>query len=120
MAAQVDDFDPRWIPRILDQVPVAVTIFDLQGILLYYNEYSPRILNRKPELLGKDIRLCHQKPESNARIEWIIGEFKKGRREPISYEASPYGKPLLVTVSPLEVEGHLVGCIHNVIPKPPG
>lgn len=120
MAAHIDPFDPQWIPRILDKIPMAVTLFDLKGVMLYYNEYSPRIINRKPELLGKDIRLCHQKPESNARIEGMIEAFQKGRREPISYEARPYGKPLLVTVSPLEVDGRLVGCIHTAIPKPLG
>jgi DUF438 domain-containing protein len=118
MAVHIHPFDPELIPRILDKIPMAATIFDLQGIMLYYNEYSPRIINRKPELLGKDIRLCHQKPESNARIEGMIEEFKKGRWEPISYEARPYGKPLLITVSPLEVDGRLVGCVHTAIPKP--
>jgi DUF438 domain-containing protein len=118
MAVHNNHFDLQLIPRILDKIPMAVTFFDLQGIMLYYNEYSPRIINRKPELLGKDIRLCHQKPESNARIDGMIEEFKNGRREPISYEARPYGKPLLVTVSPLEVDGRLVGCIHTAMPKP--
>jgi DUF438 domain-containing protein len=120
MAFLTAQFDQDWIPQILDKIPMAVTIFDLQGIMLYYNEYSPRVINRKPELLGKDIRLCHQKPESNARIDRMIEEFKNGRREPISYEARPYGKPLLITVSPLEIDGRLVGFIHTAMPKPLG
>ncbi len=118
MGFHTEFFSPAWIPKILDNISLAVTIFDLQGIMLYYNEHAPRIINRKPELLGKDIRLCHQKPESNARIDWMIEEFRRGRREPISYEAKPYGKALLITVSPLEVDGRLAGCIHTAMPKP--
>jgi len=115
---RTDSFQEKWVSSILDKIPMAVTIFDLRGIMLYYNEFAPSLINRKPELLGKDIRLCHQKPESNARIDWMIEEFRRGRRDPISYEAKPYGKTLLVTVSPLEADGRLLGCIHTAIPKP--
>ena len=48
----------------------------------------------------------------------MIQEFQQGRREPISYEARPYGKTLLITGSPLEVKGRLVGCVPTAIPKP--
>jgi DUF438 domain-containing protein len=118
MGFRTDSFQEKWVSSILDKIPMAVTIFDLRGIMLYYNEFAPSLINRKPELLGKDIRLCHKKPESNARIDWMIEEFRKGRREPIFYEARPYGKLLLVTVSPLEVDGRLVACIHTAMPKP--
>jgi PAS domain S-box-containing protein len=118
MAFHIDSFDLRLIPQILDNIPVAVTIFDLEGTMQYYNEYSLQIVNRKPEYLGKDIRLCHQKPESNQRIDQMIEEFQKGRRKPFSYETKPYGKVLMITVTPLEVQGRLVGCIHTAIPKP--
>ncbi len=106
-------FDEKLIPQILNNVPIAITIFDLHGIMLYYNEYSTRIINRKPEHLGRDIRLCHSKPQSNARIEAMMDAIKKGRKEPFSYEAVPYGQPLLISVSPLESEGRLVAFLHT-------
>ena len=105
------------IPEILDNIPLAMTIIDLQGIMLYYNDYAPRIINRKAELLGKNVRLCHQKSESNARIDEVIEDFKEGRRNPVSYEARPYGELLLITVYPLEVDGRLEVCIHTAMPK---
>jgi len=117
MSFHIERFEQNWLPRILDGIPAAVTVFDLQGRMLYYNEYAPRLLNRNPDLLGKDIRLCHKKPGSNARIDGMIDEFKRGRKESISYEASPYGKTLSITVSPLEIDGYLVGCIHAAVPK---
>ncbi len=106
-------FDAKLIPQIFDKMPIGITIFDLQGIMLYYNEYSTRIIKRKPELLGRDIRLCHSKPQSTARIEAMIEAFTKGRREPFSYEANPYGKTLLITVTPLESEGRLAAFLHT-------
>lgn len=118
MGFHVATFNHDWLPRVLDKIPVAVTFFDLNGTLLYYNAYAPQILNRKPELLGEDIRLCHKQPESNRRIDELIEGFKKGRRDPVTYEARPYGKTLLVTVTPLEIDGRLVGCIHTAVPKP--
>ena len=111
-------FEPQLISEALDKVPIAVTIFDLQGTMLYYNEHSTRVISRKPEHLGRDIRLCHQKPESNRRIDRMIEEFKQGRREPISYEANPYGTRLLISVVPLEVEGRLAAFLHTATPKP--
>jgi DUF438 domain-containing protein len=106
-------FDPKLIPQIFDKMPIGITIFDLQGTMLYYNEYSTRIINRKPEHLGRDIRLCHSKPQSTARIDAMMEELKKGRREPFSYEAVPYGKRLQITVTPLESGGRLVAFLHT-------
>ena len=112
-----EGFDPDQIPLILDKIPVAVTVIDLEGNILLYNEYSSRILDRKPEHLGADIRDCHQKPETNVKIDGMINEFKAGRREEFYYEAFRYGKDIAVTLSPYEVDGQLVGCIQSVTMK---
>jgi len=117
MGFKTDSFEEKWLSRALDRIPMAVTIFNLKGEMLYYNETAPRILSRQPELLGKDIRLCHRRPESVVRIDAMLREFQQGRREPISYEARPYGQTLRVTVSPLEVDGRLVGCVHTAVAK---
>jgi DUF438 domain-containing protein len=85
--------------------------------MLYYNENAPKFVNRKPELLGEDIHNCHKKELSNKRLDDIINGFKAGSRDAVEYTASPYGKPLSITVVPFLVEGRLVGCIHHVAPK---
>jgi DUF438 domain-containing protein len=108
-------FDPTQLPIILDKIPVAVTVIDLDGHILYYNAYSSKVLDRKPEYLGRDVRFCHQKPESNAKIDRMLEEFKSGRRQEFYYEADRYGKRIAVTFAPLEIEGRLVGCIQSVI-----
>ena len=113
----IEGFEPDRIPLILDKIPVAVTIIDLEGIILLYNEYSSQILDRKPEYLGTDIRNCHQKPETNARIDTMLNEFKAGRLEEFYYEAFRYGKNIAVTLSPFKVDGQLIGCIQSVTIK---
>jgi DUF438 domain-containing protein len=113
----IDGFDTSQIPQILDKIPVAVTVIDLEGNILFYNEFSSQILDRKPEYLGTDVRLCHQKPETNTKIDHMLAEFKAGRRENFYYEAFRYGKNIAVTLSPFEVDGELVGGIQSVTIK---
>jgi DUF438 domain-containing protein len=113
----IEGFDPDQIPLILDKIPVAITVIDLEGNILFYNQYSSQILDRKPEYLGADIRSCHQKPETNDRIDGMLAEFKAGRRDDFYYEAFRYGKDIAVTLSAFEVDGRLVGFIQSVTIK---
>ncbi len=113
----LDGFDSAQIPLIVDMIPVAITIIDLEGHILFYNDYSRQVLDRKPEYLGSDIRDCHQKPETNARIDTMLDEFKAGRREAFYYEAFRYGKNIAVTLLPFEVDGEVIGCIQSVTIK---
>lgn len=113
----IDGFDTFQIPLILDKIPVAITVVDLERNILFYNEYSSQILDRKPEYLGTDIRSCHQKSESIEKIDNMLAEFKAGRREDFYYETIRYEKHIAVTLSPFEVDGELVGCIQSVTIK---
>ena len=85
--------------------------------MLYYNEYGAQILDRKPEYLGRDVNLCHEKQESRERIDHMLEAFKAGRRQEFYYEADRYGKRIAVTLSPFEVKGRLVACIQTVTVK---
>ena len=110
--------DETQIPLILDRIPVAITVTDLDGKILYYNEYSSRILDRKPEYRRRDIRLCHEKHESIARIDQMLEEFRMGRPQEFVYEADRYRNRVVVTLSPFLIDGRLIGCIQGVIIKP--
>jgi DUF438 domain-containing protein len=116
-SAERTDFQSL-IPSVLDQLPVAVTVIDLAGTIQYFNGYAPEILDRKPEYLGTDVRACHKKAASNARIDEMMDAFKAGRRERFTWEIERYGRRLVVTFSPLVADGQLAGCIHSVIVKP--
>ncbi|MFA5111279.1 MAG: PAS domain-containing protein [Desulfobaccales bacterium] len=98
----------------MDCLEVGVTIFDPQGILLYYNSYAAKVLDRKPEYIGTEIRRHHRKPITNEKFDAMLRAFSEGRTEPFHYEARPYGQAILVTLSPLRQAGKLVGCVHRV------
>ena len=113
----IDGFDAAQIPLMIDMIPVAITVIDLEGHILFYNDYSSQVLDRKPEYLGMDIRDCHQKPQTNARIDEMLNAFKAGRLEDFYYEAFRYEKNICVTLAPFEVDGQLIGCIQSVTIK---
>jgi DUF438 domain-containing protein len=73
---------------------VAVTIIDTEGTLLYYNMQAGKILDRKPEYLGKDIHSHHRKAASNRKLDLMLQDFQKGRTERVyaSYYVTKLGK----------------------------
>ena len=93
---------------------VAVTIIDTKGTLLYYNRQATEILDRKPEYIGEDIHSHHKKEASNRKLDTMLQDFKEGRTEPFHYQAEPYGKIILVTLSPILENGKFIGCVQSV------
>jgi DUF438 domain-containing protein len=112
-----NEFDPSQNPLLLDQITAAITVIDLEGRMLCYNEYSAQVLDRKPEYLGKDVRLCHEKQKSNDRIDRMLEAFKGGRRQAFYDEADRYGKRIAVTLTPFEVDGQPTAVIQTVTIK---
>jgi DUF438 domain-containing protein len=114
-----DTFDVNAMTKdFLDQLPVALTVFDADDRIVYYNAYAGELLNRKPEYIGRDVRLCHTTPDSKARLAEILDDIKSGRSKQIRYEANPYGTPLIVTVAPLTIDGRFAGYVQAVVKKP--
>ena len=102
---------------VLDQIPVGITVTDLDGIILYYNEFCAQIVDRKPEYIGMDIRTCHKKPESIVKIDTILSEIKDGKLEKYQYESKRKDKVLSVTISPYKQLGKLIGFIQSIVIK---
>ena len=98
----------------MDCMGPAVTIIDMKGTLLYYNNQAARILDRKPEYIGQDTHSHHKMAKSNKNFDLMLQEFQKGRTEAFHYEAKPYGKTILVTLSPILKDGKAVGCVQSV------
>ena len=114
-----DKFDVKVMTEnFLDQLPIALTVFDTDNHIVYYNAYAGELLNRKPEHIGRDVRLCHTTPDSKARLAEILDDIKNGRSKQIRYEANPYGMPLIVTVAPLTIDGRFAGYVQAVVKKP--
>lgn len=102
---------------VMDQTPVGITVTDLDGIILYYNDFCARIVNREPEYIGMDIRSCHKKTESIQKIDMIFSEIKEGKRKNYCYESKRNGKVLSVTISPYQRMGELIGFIQSIVVK---
>ncbi len=112
-----DTFSTTQLAMVLEKIPVGITVIDLEGHILYYNEYCSKYVDRKPEYIGKDIRLCHKKAESIDKIDRILTDIKEGKRREFYYEAERNGKKLGVTVSPYEANGKLIGFIQSFVIK---
>ena len=108
----------QWAYRILEQAGVGVTILDRHGTVMYYNKWAAEHLDRKPEYIGNDVRKRHRRAVTNPRFDAMLKLFEDRRAEPVRYVARPYGKTtILVTVSPLRVNGELVGFSQIVLLK---
>jgi DUF438 domain-containing protein len=101
----------------MDCMGVAVTIIDTKGTLLYYNQHSVKILDRKPEYIETDIHSHHKNADSNKKVDLMLKEFEEGRKDPFHYDAKPYGEIIFVTLSPIIKNGEFVGCVQTVRPK---
>ena len=99
----------------LDNLPVGITIIDLSGHILYYNDYCARFVGRKPEYIGRDIRACHQERESVAKIDAMLKVLTEGREREVCYENRRGPHHLAVTVSRFEVDGELIGFIQSFV-----
>jgi len=97
----------------LEKIPVGITITDLDGHILYYNEYCSQTVDRKSEYLGKNIRFCHQKKESIIKLDKIFDQLTKGEIQEYNYQSNRNGKKLNVRVSPFEIDGKLIGFIQS-------
>jgi PAS domain S-box-containing protein len=104
---------------LLDQLPVGITVVDLEGRILYYNDTCARLVDRKPDDIGRDIRSCHKKSESVAAIDRMLDDIHSGRKKRVYYETERKGRTLAVTISTYEVDGKLAGTIQSIIVRHP-
>ncbi len=103
----------RIMPAVIGEMPVGLTLLDLEGRILYYNAYAAKVADRKPEYLGRDVRELHQ-PQSNDKIELILNEYKKGGKNEHHWQVIRDGLTVGVRVAPLVVGGRNVGLIHTI------
>ncbi len=106
--------DLDYIKLSLDAMPMAVSIIDTRGTLVYYNRQASEWLDRKPEYIGQSIANCHKKQTSMEKTARMMDEFRQGREQPYWYEAVRYGRALRVTFTPLRSESELVGILQTV------
>ncbi len=104
-------------PQVLGQAAVAVTVLDLEGRLLFYSQYAPQILDRKPAYLGREVGELHQ-PASRAKIAAILAAYRAGQRREYTWRLPRGEKTFAVRVAPLILAEQAVGLIHTVMLLP--
>ena len=108
----------QWADRLLEQAGLGVTIVDRHGTVMYYNKWASEHLDREPGYLGHSVHERHRRKITNPRFDAMLKLFVDGRIEPVRYVARPYGKTtILVTVSPIRIDGELVGLSQLVLLK---
>jgi sensor histidine kinase regulating citrate/malate metabolism len=109
----------EWADRLLGQAGLGVTIVDRHGTVMYYNKWASEHLDRQPAAyLGHSVHERHRRKITNPRFDAMLKLFVDGRIEPVRYVARPYGKTtILVTVSPIRIDGELVGLSQLVLLK---
>jgi len=114
----MDEKKERKLNELINLAPdcmgEALTIIDRKGTLLYYNKHAAKILDRQPGYIGEDVHSHHKKAESNRKLDLMLQDFQKGRTEPFHYQAKPYGKIILVTLSPVLENGIFIACVQAV------
>lgn len=103
------------LEKALHQMPAALTILDLKGNLLFYNDFSTTFLDRKPEYLEQDVRDYHQ-AASNEKIDQILSSYAEGSREMHTWQLQREGNLFQVRVAPLIEDGQCTGLLHVVLP----
>lgn len=99
------------LAAVLDQVPAGITVFDLEGQILYYNDYSTRFVDRRPEYIGRNLASCHKKDEIVVRIKQMFSDLAAGKKDEVYYESQRGENKLGVTVTRFSFEGEHVGFI---------
>ena len=102
--------------KILQSLPVGVTIVDPEGCILFYNHRAAELVNRKPEHIGRNIRSCHEKKESIDKIDELLAEFQAGRTEDFQYQAVRKGRRLSIHFRPIREGDRLLYLVQTIIP----
>jgi DUF438 domain-containing protein len=68
------------VDLLLRSLPVDVTFVDEQDKVRYFSQTRERIFNRTPAIIGREVQNCHP-PQSVARVQQILDDFRAGRRE---------------------------------------
>jgi DUF438 domain-containing protein len=112
------NFDPAALePAIWDQVAAAITVLDLNGIILYYNAYAPKILDRKPEYLGHDVCGLHQ-AKSATKIKAMLEIYRRGEAKEFAWQTRRDDKQWVIRLTPLMRMGRIIGALHTAMLLP--
>lgn len=109
---------PALAEAILETLPLEMTVIDENDRVVWWNTRRPRVFARSDDILGKDVRVCHN-AESNRMIDRILREMKAGERETARFWYNRITEGLLqkLVVDYIAIrdgEGRYLGCIETM------
>lgn len=106
------------LDAIVESLPLEMTVIDENDRIVWWNTRRPRFFERADEVLGRDVRSCHNE-KSVAMIDVILREMKSGERETARfwYNRIDEGVPRKLVVDYVAIRdgsGRYVGCIETL------
>lgn len=98
--------------QFIDQLPLKVSLIDLDGRLVFYSDSGSNLLDRRPELIEQDVRDCHAEAASSERTTRILEAYKNGGRQEYVWRVERDGVRFAVRVGPWVEQGRVLGLIH--------
>lgn len=65
---------------MLETIPFEFSVLDENDNVLGWNKHETRIFKRPKGVVGRNVRNCHP-PKSLDKVEQILDDFKKGKRD---------------------------------------
>jgi uncharacterized protein len=111
----IDRLSKDQIEAILDALPLELIFIDEQDRLQYYNKEETRSRKGPEDLLGNDIRNCHN-PKSLPRTDEMLNNFKSGATDEDEFWIEGPGLKLLNRfLAVRDKSGKYMGCIEYLL-----
>ena len=104
-------FTPEMLARVLNTLPIDMTVVDANDEVLYFSQSSERIFPRTTAILGRKVSNCHP-PASVHIVEKILDEFKSGERDSAEFYIHLGDKYVHIRYWPIrDDEGNYMGTL---------
>ncbi|MBW2370018.1 MAG: PAS domain-containing protein [Deltaproteobacteria bacterium] len=113
----IDRLSKEQLEAILDTLPLEFIFVDHKDCLQYYNKREKRSREGqgRDDMLGKNIRLCHQ-PSSQPRTEQLLNNFKEGKKNEDEFWIGGKESTLLNRFFAVrDQSGKYLGCLEYVL-----
>jgi PAS domain S-box-containing protein len=112
----IGTLDEGYIEKILETIPIELSVLDAEDKVLAWNKHDTRIFKRPKSAVGKNVRSCHPK-KSLSKVEQIIAEMKQGSRDKARFyidlklEDEKIHKVLIEYYALRDQNGNYLGCL---------
>ncbi|MFA5468092.1 MAG: DUF438 domain-containing protein [Sphaerochaetaceae bacterium] len=104
-------FTPEMLSRVLNALPIDITVVDANDEVLYFSQSSERIFPRTTAIIGRKVANCHP-PASVHIVEKILNEFKDGSRDSAEFYIHLGDKYIFIRYWPIrDEEGNYLGTL---------